>query len=55
MALEAEKRYLDRKEIVVDRSMRIMTVTAVIHIVSMLEHKGALFVAMALHTGFLQR
>lgn len=53
MALQAEKRHLDCQKVVVDRTVRTMARSAVIRIVRMLEHKGAFFIAVALHAGVL--
>ena len=53
MALQAEKRHLDRQKVVVDRAMRTMARPAVIRIIRMLENKRAFFITVALHARVL--
>lgn len=55
MALQAEKRHLDRQKVVVDRTVRSMAISAVIHIIPVLEKKGAFLIAVALHARVLHR
>jgi hypothetical protein len=55
MALQAEERDLHRKKIIMGRTMGIMAVPAVVHIVRMLKEVGTIFFAVALHAGILDR
>ena len=53
MALETEKRFTGVEQILIDRTMRIVTVQAVLGYIGMLIEKGTPFLRVALDTGLL--
>lgn len=55
MALQAKKRLPDAQQVLVDRTMRPVTILAIIHNIGMFIQERASLAGMALDTGFLDR